>query len=1654
MVSSIAPRSFGAPLPQDGPKPPSFFLEQLVACLKDLFAKEENGEITFLIDQPIDRSHIESALYEAFKDQFAVAHLNSCICQAFMPRGEFLFLVTNPANKTQRVDIYFIPNVIQNLALDKEAPQNLCLERMTIAGPQGMSENNDFGEKPTLSQRQVLNYVGYKQEEQKNFVSLEEPEQRRTPSPVPEEKIELIRSAKKKRKDVLRLYEEQIGSTDLLEKAIEQLPFLQKIYPQPKEYVAHVLNRLCLKLLQERQFNRLFSVVRPEYLPFLDREVVLAYCEDKLHQDVPLVAELIARLLDERREDCAPFLKLFFTTCHALPMFSASVEEAVCKVLSCSFKGVPLLGVGGDLCALQIFQEGSDRSKELLRSSLLAAIEKDVHGQLKPLVFALFQSPYFSKIDLSQRALFLEKTRAQYKAYRDEMAYALFFYFDQLEIGEESVDLILEYINAKAPPNGKHFAALRSKLAERLLPVLGKMGTVPLASKQMRPFLCEKSQAQLGKLLSPPVATSSAPILPKVEKKAPQPQVKLKIADLPNLIVRGEKSKEEALTALKQWKAIEEPEIWIHSFERSIWALDRMKLLSPEDKSKACIEVAIEILARAGKGNRLGYLELVARLLFLFKNWEISAGFFAADQLTKEEIELFLKSKYFDKNIAPFALPFLELSWRRMLDLLDHTLCFSLIQVVLDHNSDLPQSLLEFFASVRESILDLLIDCTSKKVKTEKELDYQAHFIYFFTKARQYLIRDPCPKFAIFQNQLVRFLNDEKQSDRNPSDLEFIHPLGWLVKWLPPSKDDTLTAENRKIRDEIALSYYVPVLSYIWRKFEDKKSSISIEEAGYAKLLTSTFPKLFPPAELEAVFAIHTALYIQCKDCVSRRLEMQSLIHALGKCSSSWKKNPIFISTILPIVLGEIGPIFRALIDLIRAEALGGISQFEDFKTHMSWFIRNCLQVRIDFTKIQMFKGDADEQLMAVNGFTEIFGAVAFEFSYELMNQLFVALPLLGPRGAKGIVLEEIVPSYQKEVTCLGIISYVSGLSQSLELSPTQFRRLFRLFPKIASVLQKMLTSAEPVEAIHSHLLYAVVSWVERGINRRNFKNIKENVYLLLTTVLEINAPIKGTYFYSQHSMRNGKKILGSGFHAIREKIKDKGIWDEKLEGLYLKACEGGIKHIFQILEDPSLDGASLGEILFAIQSSYRSSPPPEDLEQIRPVGNLLYSKALSALEAALEGPNEAPALEGCVQIVNFVDFFHKAIVVDDRFPDQILRFAKRHYAEHLTYVASWILKWVSPDQLLTEEQMENRDLVFTIVADTAMAVFWGHNHCIPQIIKAWSSNLKEIIIQYPKVCPQNGIIAVLSKFIQAHEEMDQGELSHAEKEPLRCQALLECARSITAVIKEGKEEELIGLKSGSVAVLFRLFAYFHLDGIEKEACLKGAMSLIEACLEKNLIQSWKDLFIKDLQFLNTAGEVQAPLLQAQMVIFRLSRIVGREWYIGTEGQEERAAAFIKGFPFEKMASQLSLTTVSLQADPEYALDPIVLGIHFSSLNLPNATFMKDHGRFQKGVERFAQEINQQPSLRKDLKWILIELIEQLNPKKPSKKIKDFKKNYVAIVQLVLLFKTALSKEHFEALVQEVGQDPILKQLDRAKESLGSLFPEELGDVIAQYRAL
>jgi hypothetical protein len=47
------------------------------------------------------------------------------------------------------------------LALGKEAPQNHCLERMTIAGRQGMSENKDFGEKPTPSQRQVLNYVGY-----------------------------------------------------------------------------------------------------------------------------------------------------------------------------------------------------------------------------------------------------------------------------------------------------------------------------------------------------------------------------------------------------------------------------------------------------------------------------------------------------------------------------------------------------------------------------------------------------------------------------------------------------------------------------------------------------------------------------------------------------------------------------------------------------------------------------------------------------------------------------------------------------------------------------------------------------------------------------------------------------------------------------------------------------------------------------------------------------------------------------------------------------------------------------------------------------------------------------------------------------------------------------------------------------------------------------------------------------------------------------------------------------------------------------------------------------------------------------------------------------------------------------------------------------
>jgi hypothetical protein len=47
------------------------------------------------------------------------------------------------------------------LALDKEAPQNHRLERMTIAGRQGMSENDDFGEKPTPSQSQVLNEVGY-----------------------------------------------------------------------------------------------------------------------------------------------------------------------------------------------------------------------------------------------------------------------------------------------------------------------------------------------------------------------------------------------------------------------------------------------------------------------------------------------------------------------------------------------------------------------------------------------------------------------------------------------------------------------------------------------------------------------------------------------------------------------------------------------------------------------------------------------------------------------------------------------------------------------------------------------------------------------------------------------------------------------------------------------------------------------------------------------------------------------------------------------------------------------------------------------------------------------------------------------------------------------------------------------------------------------------------------------------------------------------------------------------------------------------------------------------------------------------------------------------------------------------------------------------
>jgi hypothetical protein len=46
-------------------------------------------------------------------------------------------------------DIELYTNYLKNREFGKEAPQNHCLERMTIAGPQGMSENNGFGEKPT-----------------------------------------------------------------------------------------------------------------------------------------------------------------------------------------------------------------------------------------------------------------------------------------------------------------------------------------------------------------------------------------------------------------------------------------------------------------------------------------------------------------------------------------------------------------------------------------------------------------------------------------------------------------------------------------------------------------------------------------------------------------------------------------------------------------------------------------------------------------------------------------------------------------------------------------------------------------------------------------------------------------------------------------------------------------------------------------------------------------------------------------------------------------------------------------------------------------------------------------------------------------------------------------------------------------------------------------------------------------------------------------------------------------------------------------------------------------------------------------------------------------------------------------------------------------
>jgi hypothetical protein len=49
---------------------------------------------------------------------------------------------------------------LEKLGIDKEAPQNFRLERMTIAERQGMSEDKNFAAKPTSSKTNFSSCLG------------------------------------------------------------------------------------------------------------------------------------------------------------------------------------------------------------------------------------------------------------------------------------------------------------------------------------------------------------------------------------------------------------------------------------------------------------------------------------------------------------------------------------------------------------------------------------------------------------------------------------------------------------------------------------------------------------------------------------------------------------------------------------------------------------------------------------------------------------------------------------------------------------------------------------------------------------------------------------------------------------------------------------------------------------------------------------------------------------------------------------------------------------------------------------------------------------------------------------------------------------------------------------------------------------------------------------------------------------------------------------------------------------------------------------------------------------------------------------------------------------------------------------------------------